>query len=74
MLHEHAERRNPGYRISGTLMTVILPTPLAPESSVDLAVDWEVEFPERGAPRMGTDDEIFFIAYTRIPRSLSMTM
>ncbi len=45
LLHENAQLDTPGFRVAGTLMTVILPTPLAPGSSIDLTVDWEVEIP-----------------------------
>ncbi len=63
ILRENPDRGNPGYYVNGTLMTIVLGTPLASGRSVDLAIAWEFEVPEKGAPRMGTDDEIFFVAY-----------
>ncbi|MCH8276807.1 MAG: YraN family protein [Bacteroidetes bacterium] len=52
-----------GYWIDGTLMTVVLPETLESGQSGTFSLEWEFEVPELGAPRMGTDDEVYFIAY-----------
>ena len=52
-----------GYRINGTLMTIRLPEPLPAGGSTVLAIDWSFEVPEAGAPRMGQDGEVFYLAY-----------
>jgi hypothetical protein len=59
-------RRGAGYTIEGTIMPVILPSPLAPGDSIAIEVDWSFTVPRRGAPggRMGwNDDNLFHIAY-----------
>lgn len=59
-----ADRFNdPGYRINGTLMNVTLSDTLAAGEQLDLSLDWSFKVPEAGAPRMGQDGEIFFVAY-----------
>ena len=63
VLREGASRGAPGYQVDGTLMRLTLPSPLYPNSSATLAIDWSFVVPEPGAPRMGTDGEMFFVAY-----------
>ena len=41
----------------------VLPTPLAPGSATDFEFSWEFTVPPDGAPRSGTDGEVFMIAY-----------
>lgn len=60
---KEAGRNEPGYNMNGTLMTVQLPMPLARGESVEISLDWQFRVPEAGAPRMGQDGEIFFLAY-----------
>ena len=52
-----------GYQIEGTIAWIRLPTPLAPGSAAELEFSWGFTVPEDGAPRSGTDGEVFMIAY-----------
>ena len=52
-----------GYRIDDTRMRVRLPVALLPGQSIDLSVSWAYTVPPNGAPRTGTDGQIFYIAY-----------
>ena len=57
-------RGESGYAITDTRMIVIPPSRVAPDESTTLAVDWSFEIPEgEGAPRMGHDDEVFYLGY-----------
>ena len=61
---EEAERYgSEGYQIDGTLMYIRLPEPLLSGKQVSLAMDFSFEVPEAGAPRMGQDGEVFYLAY-----------
>lgn len=62
-LQEGATEREAGYRSRGTLMQVLLPEPLSPGSTAELAFTWSFDVPELGAPRMGQDGEVFYVAY-----------
>ena len=53
----------PGFQIEGTIAWIRLPTPLAPGSAADFEFSWEYTIPADGAPRSGTDGEVFMIAY-----------
>ncbi|GIV60276.1 MAG: peptidase [Rhodothermaceae bacterium] len=55
--------RRPGYVVDGTVMYVTLPEPILPGTSASFAFAWSFEVPEAGAPRMGQDGEVFFLAY-----------
>jgi peptidase M1-like protein len=52
-----------GYEIDATRLHIRLPRPLLPHDSVDLEFQWAFTVPPDGAPREGTDGEIFMIAY-----------
>jgi hypothetical protein len=52
-----------GFAIEGTIAWIRLPTVLAPGSAADLEFSWAYTVPADGAPRSGTDDEVFMIAY-----------
>ena len=52
-----------GFEIEGTTAWIRLPTPLAPGGSADLEFSWAFTVPVDGAPRSGTDGEVFMIAY-----------
>ena len=52
-----------GYRISATVMRIHPAAPLLPGDSMDLAFAWSFTVPPDGAPREGTDGQVFFIAY-----------
>ena len=53
----------PGFQIEGTVAWIRLPTPLAPGAAADFEFSWEYTIPPDGAPRSGTDGEVFMIAY-----------
>jgi hypothetical protein len=56
--------RTPGYVISGTRMSIRLPDPIGPGDDVELKLCWNFRVPAAGdAPRMGTDDEVFYLGY-----------
>jgi hypothetical protein len=52
-----------GFEIEGTIAWIRLPTPLAPGAAADLEFSWAFTAPEDGAPRSGTDGEVFMLAY-----------
>jgi hypothetical protein len=52
-----------GYVVDATRLRIRLPRPLLPGDSVDLDFQWAFTVPPDGAPREGTDGEIFMIAY-----------
>ena len=52
-----------GFQIEGTIAWIRLPTPLAPGSSADFEFSWGFTVPVDGAPRSGTDGEVFMISY-----------
>jgi hypothetical protein len=52
-----------GYVVDATRLRIWLPRPLFPGDSVDLEFQWAFTVPPDGAPREGTDGEIFMIAY-----------
>lgn len=53
-----------GYRITGTKLTLSMFDGVAPGSSVTLGFSWSFEVPKQGgAPRMGQDGEVWYIAY-----------
>ncbi|WP_094546592.1 M1 family metallopeptidase [Rubricoccus marinus] len=59
-------RMEPGqYSIDGTILTIRLPQPLAPGSSLDLDVAWHYALAtvEGGTFRQGTDDEVYYVGY-----------
>lgn len=51
------------YRVDGTRMAVSLPVPLLPGSSTEFVFRWSFAVPPEGAPRGGTDGEVFFLSY-----------
>jgi hypothetical protein len=53
----------PGYVVEGTLAWVRLPRPIPPGGSADFEFEWAFTVPPDGAPRSGTDGEVFYIAY-----------
>ncbi len=53
----------PGYTISATRLTVRLPGALPPGGTTDFEFAWSYVVPPDGAPRTGTDGQVFFIAY-----------
>ncbi|MCH8962253.1 MAG: M1 family metallopeptidase [Bacteroidetes bacterium] len=63
VLQEGTSGNEAGYRSRGTLMQVVLPEPLPTGGAAELTFAWSFEVPERGAPRMGQDGEVFYLAY-----------
>ncbi len=57
------EAGTPAYAVSGTVATLRLPRPIEPGGSADFEFAWNYVVPPDGAPRTGTDGEVFFIAY-----------
>ena len=57
--------RDAGYRVRGTLLTIVPPRPVPPGGSVEIEADWAFGVPQAGAgARMGHSGEDFlFIAY-----------
>jgi peptidase M1-like protein len=56
-------RAGGGYVVDATRLRIRLPRPLLPRDSADLEFQWAFTVPPDGAPREGTDGEIFMIAY-----------
>lgn len=55
--------RSAGYRVDGTVMTVRLPEPVQPGATVRFSIAWSYRVPDVGAPRNGTDGEVWYMAY-----------
>ena len=53
----------PGFFERGTVLGIWLPQPIVPGTSADFRFEWEFEIPKAGAPRMGQDGEVYYIAY-----------
>ncbi len=51
-----------GWTVSGTIMALRLPTPLAPGASVELEFGWNLRIPPDG-PRGGQDRETYVLSY-----------
>jgi hypothetical protein len=58
-------QRSPGWAVDGTLMYVVLPRPVQPGATVELAIDWSFPLPQAGASgRMGySGEELLFLGY-----------
>jgi hypothetical protein len=55
--------RGPGYEVQSTILRLALPRPLMPRDSVVMALSWGLTVPPDGAPRGGTDGEVYFVSY-----------
>ena len=53
----------PGWSLDGTTAWLRLPAPLAPGASADFDFAWSFVLPPDGAPREGTDGEVYYVAY-----------
>jgi hypothetical protein len=62
-LVQHKAAGTYGYEISGTVMTITPLERVASGTSVEVEVSWAFTVPNKGAPRMGQDGEVFFLAY-----------
>ncbi len=51
------------YAIQGTKLRIDVPAGVAPGTSVTLGFTWNFEVPKAGAPRMGQDGEVYYLAY-----------
>ena len=58
-----AEGRGPGYEVSSTILRLALDRPLLPNDSVEMELEWALTVPPDGAPRGGTDGEVYFVSY-----------
>ncbi|MGI8843998.1 MAG: M1 family metallopeptidase, partial [Gemmatimonadaceae bacterium] len=55
--------RGPGYEIASTILGVTLERPLLPNDSIGMELEWALAVPPDGAPRGGTDGEVYFVSY-----------
>ncbi|HSJ62285.1 MAG TPA: M1 family metallopeptidase [Gemmatimonadaceae bacterium] len=55
--------RGPGYEVESTMLRLALERPLLPNDSVRMAIEWALTVPPDGAPRGGTDGEVYFVSY-----------
>jgi hypothetical protein len=55
--------RGPGYEVESTILRLALERPLLPNDSVRMAIEWALTVPPDGAPRGGTDGEVYFVSY-----------
>lgn len=62
-LVERTSLRQVGYVTDGTIMTLRGTDPVAPGGQAQVALSWTFQIPEVGAPRMGTDGEVFYLGY-----------
>ena len=62
-IEERIQLTQGGYQTDGTLMYIRLPTPLDSGASITLSMNWSFRVPKAGAPRMGQDGEVFYLAY-----------
>lgn len=53
----------PAYTVNGTVARIRLPRPLSPGETAELGFGWSYVLPPNGAPRTGTDGEVWFVAY-----------
>lgn len=58
-----AGETGPGWSVDATRLWIRLPEPLAPGTSADFAFRWSFTVAPDGAPRGGTDGEVFFLSY-----------
>ncbi len=56
-------KTRPAYAVTGTVMELRLPTPLAPGAWVELGFDWVLRIQPDGAPRGGQDNEVWYLSY-----------
>jgi hypothetical protein len=53
----------PAYTVDGTVARIRLPQPLPSGSTAELGFTWSYVVPPDGAPRTGTDGDVYFVAY-----------
>ena len=58
-----ANRKKPGYSISGTVLELRLAAPLQPGAAIELAFDWNLRISPEGGPRGGQDNEVWMLTY-----------
>ncbi|MEJ2153429.1 MAG: hypothetical protein P8Y29_10920 [Gemmatimonadota bacterium] len=51
------------HTVYGTTMRIDLPEPLASGATIELEIDWSFPVPEYGAGRMGSDGELYEVAW-----------
>lgn len=52
-----------GYMIQDTRLLLVLPTPLVPDTTTTLTVDWRFTIPGTDNFRMGQDGEVYYLGY-----------
>ena len=62
-LVRRSDRDGMGYELDGTVAWLVLPKALAPGDTTTLGFAWSYEIPPDGAPRGGTDGEVFIVSY-----------
>lgn len=60
---EQLQRLGQGYVVQGTRMVVFPPSPLGPDASATLNVDWQFDIPGADNFRMGQDGEVYYLGY-----------
>ncbi len=58
-----ADGRGPGYEVESTILGLTLERPLLPNDSIGMELEWALAVPPDGAPRGGTDGEVYFVSY-----------
>jgi len=62
-LSELAKPDEPGYTVTGTIMEIRLPAPVAPHDSLVMDFGWQFRVQSETAPRGGQDGEVWLISY-----------
>jgi peptidase M1-like protein len=62
-LLETARRNAPGYRVNGTILWIRLAEAILPGQTRSFEFGWSYRVPDVGAPRNGTDGNVFYQAY-----------
>jgi hypothetical protein len=57
------EPARPGYIVDGTILVALPAQPLPPGGSIEMEAQWSFTVTPDGAPRGGTDGEVFFVSY-----------
>ena len=55
--------RGPGFEVESTILRLVLGRPLLPNDSAIMELEWALTVPPDGAPRGGTDGEVYFVSY-----------
>lgn len=58
-----ADKKKPGYTITGTILELRLATPLASNADLELRLEWNLRIAPEGGPRGGQDNEVWMLSY-----------